>query len=83
MMTDPGAPRPLPQIEIDAAMVASALGLTADEFRQLMDSGRIRTLSERGTGADSGQFRLSFWHGKRRYQLVTDAEGRVVARSVR
>jgi hypothetical protein len=48
-----------------------------------MDCGRIRTLSERGTGADSGHFRLSFWHGKRRYQVVTDADGRVVERTVR
>jgi hypothetical protein len=42
-MVDPAAPRPLPQIEVDASMVAQALGLPLDEFRQLMDCGRIRT----------------------------------------
>lgn len=74
----PSIPAQMP-IEVDAAAVARGLGLALPEFRQLMDSGRIRTLSERGTGADAGQFRLSFWHGRRRYRVITDATGRVLA----
>lgn len=79
-MADPLAPRPLPEIEVDAAAVAQALGLSRTEFQRLMDAGRIRTLTERGTGPELGQYRLSFWQGQRRYRIVTDAEGRVLAR---
>lgn len=76
-MADTLAPLPRPEIEVDAVTVATALGLSLEEFRTLMDSGRIQTLSERGTGAELGLYRLSFWHGKRRYRVVTDAQGRV------
>ncbi|MCX7556915.1 DUF6522 family protein [Xanthomonadaceae bacterium JHOS43] len=82
-MADPLAPQPLPEIEVDPAAVAQALGLSLRVFQQLMDSGRIRTLSERGTGAEFGQYRLSFWHGERRYRIVTDAAGHVLSREAR
>lgn len=81
-MADPLVPSPRPEIEVDAASVAKALGLSIEEFRQLNDSGRIKTLSERGTGAETGLYRLSFWHGKRRCRMVTDAGGRVLSRDV-
>lgn len=70
------------QIDVEAADVASALGLTTARFRELMESGRIRTLSERGVGADSGSYRLSFWFGGRCYRRVTDAHGRVLSTSI-
>jgi hypothetical protein len=79
-MADPRAPGPLPKIEVDAAIVAPALGLTVERFRSLMDAGRIRTLSERGVGDDLGRYRLSFWYGARRFRIVTDASGRLLAR---
>jgi hypothetical protein len=78
-VADPLAPLPRPQIEVDAAAAARGLGLVLEEFRRLMDEGRIGTLSERGTGAEAGLYRLSFWHGKRRYRIVTDREGRVLS----
>lgn len=64
---------------VDAARVARGLGLDPGEFRRLNDSGRIRTLCERGIGADDGRYRLTFFHGRRRLRLVTDAAGRMVA----
>jgi hypothetical protein len=67
-----------PMIEVDAHLVARALGLTTAEFQTLMRAGRVRTLSERGVGADAGLYRLSFYHGKRRFRCVTDAAGKIV-----
>jgi Family of unknown function (DUF6522) len=83
--SDPGTavtrdvPRP-PEIEVDAALVASALGLAPAEFQTLMRNGRIRTLCERGVGEDAGRYRLSFYHLKRRFRLITDAQGKVLSR---
>ena len=71
-----------PGIEVDAAAVARALGLSSAGFRALFDGGRIRTLCERGTGEDASRFRLSFYHGKRRYRIVTDAAGAVLEREI-
>jgi hypothetical protein len=67
-------------IEVDAALVASALGLAPAEFQTLMRNGRIRTLCERGIGEDVGRYRLSFYHLKRRLRLITDAQGNVLDR---
>lgn len=86
-MPIPTAPNPPPAeqvpdpplIEVDALRVARGLGLDVDPFRQLTATGKIQTLSERGIGADLGRFRLSFYYGKRRVRLITDASGRVLA----
>ena len=67
-----------PMIEVGAHLVAPALGLTTAEFQTLMRAGRVRTLSERGVGTDAGLYRLSFYHGKRRFRCVTDASGKVL-----
>ena len=68
-----------PNLEIDGAMVARELGLETDQFRQLMADGKIRVLCEKGTGEDSGTWRASFYHGKRRARFVVDSRGRPVA----
>lgn len=67
-----------PMIEVEAHLVAQALGLTTAEFQTLMRAGRVRTLSERGVGTDAGLYRLSFYHGKRRFRCVTDAAGKII-----
>ena len=67
-----------PMIEVGAHLVAPALGLTTAEFQTLMRAGRVRTLSERGVGTDAGLYRLSFYHGKRRFRCVTDAAGKIL-----
>ena len=72
------APPPSP-IDIDGTRVADLLGLKVDAFRQLMANGKITTLCERGTGADAGQWRATFWHGARRARLLVAADGRVLA----
>lgn len=78
--SEPPAPatRP-PLIDVDANRVARALGLAPDAFRKLMEHGHIRTLSERGIGEDAGRYRLSFYWRERRFRIVTDADGRLLA----
>ena len=68
-----------PNLEIDGAMVARELGLETDQVRQLMADGKISVLCEKGTGEDSGTWRASFYHGKRRARFVVDSRGRPVA----
>ena len=68
-----------PNLEIDGAMVARELGLETGQFRQLMADGKISVLCEKGTGEDSGTWRASFYHGKRRARFVVDSRGRPVA----
>ncbi len=75
-MTD--APSARAPIEIDAALVAPALGLDIAAFRELMDRRQITVLCERGTGEDAGSYRASFYYGERRVRLVVDRHGRVV-----
>ncbi|WP_298580072.1 DUF6522 family protein [uncultured Luteimonas sp.] len=64
-----------PEVEIDAALVASGLDLEVEQFRQLMEQRKISVLCERGTGEDAGLYRASFYHGERRVRLVVDASG--------
>ena len=67
-----------PMIEISGAMVADERGLEPEEFRQLMDVRKIKTLCERGTGEDEGLFRATFYHGDRRARFIVDRHGRPV-----
>jgi hypothetical protein len=66
-------------IEIEGAVVAHALGLEVDAFRQLMTDRKITMLCERGTGEDSGCYRATFYHGSRRVRLVVDQDGYVLS----
>lgn len=69
---------PAREIAIDGGIVAHALGLEIDAFRQLMADRKVAVLCERGTGADAGLYRASFYIERRRARLVVDAEGRIV-----
>ena len=68
-----------PSIEIEGSVVARALGLDVGVFKQLMADRKITTLCERGTGADNGRYRASFYYGNRRARVVVDQDGRVLS----
>jgi hypothetical protein len=68
-----------PSIEIEGTVVARALGLELDVFRQLMTDRKITMLCERGTGEDSGRYRATFYYGSLRVRLVVDRDGRVLS----
>ncbi|MDQ2701405.1 MAG: DUF6522 family protein [Pseudomonadota bacterium] len=63
------------EIEIDATLVANGFGLAITEFQRLLEHGKITVLCERGTGADAGLFRASYYYKGQRVRLVVDASG--------
>lgn len=68
-------------IEIEASVIAEGLDLSLDELRRQMRTGRITSLSERGTGDDEGRHRLTFFSVHRRFRVVVDARGTIIQRS--
>ena len=68
-----------PELDIDGALGARAMGLDVAAVRQLMDDGKITVLCERGTGEDAGTWRASFYYGGRRARFVVDAQGNPLA----
>lgn len=66
---------PEKSIEVDAALIARGLGLDVAEFQRLMEQQKITQLCERGTGADAGLYRASFYHEGKRVRLIVDSDG--------
>ena len=69
---------PAREIAIDGEIVARELGLEVEAFRQLMEQRKIAVLCERGTDADAGLYRATFYFERRRVRLVADGDGRIV-----
>jgi hypothetical protein len=69
---------PVNEVTVDAALVASGLGLEVAEFRRLMDHRKITVLCERGTGPDAGLYRASFYYQGKRVRLIVDRDGNPV-----
>jgi hypothetical protein len=68
-------------VEVEASIVAEGLGLPLPQFREQMQAGKITSLSERGTDADLGRHRLTFFSEHRRFRLVVDDSGAILQRS--
>jgi Family of unknown function (DUF6522) len=68
-------------IQIDASIVAEGLGMRPPLLLEQMREGTITSLCERGTEADHGRHRLTFFSGSRRFRLVVDESGAIVERS--
>lgn len=66
-------------VEIDGGLVARGLGLEPVEFRRLMERQQVTVLCERGTGADAGLYRASFYYEGKRMRLVVNSGGMPVA----
>lgn len=75
---DPAQKPPAIEVDIDGAVVAHGLGLGVEAFRTLMAQGRIKVLCERGTGADEGLYRASFYYGNTRVRMIVHPDGRIV-----
>ena len=69
---------PAREIAIDGELVARTLELDVEAFRRLMDDRKIAVLCERGTDADAGLYRATFYFERRRVRLVVDGDGRVL-----
>jgi hypothetical protein len=68
-------------VQVDASLIAEGLGITLPTLRQQMQAGEITSLAERGTDADNGRHRLTFFSAHRRFRLVVDTEGTIIQRS--
>jgi uncharacterized protein DUF6522 len=68
-------------IQVEASVVAEGLGLALPQFRKQMQAGNITSRSERGTDADNGRHRLTFFSEHRRFRLVVDEGGTIIQRS--
>lgn len=65
---------------VDAQVVAEGLALDPEDVPAMVRDGEITCAFERGMDADEGRFRLTFWHGTRRFRVVVDTEGRILQR---
>jgi Family of unknown function (DUF6522) len=68
-------------VEVEASIVAEGLGLGLPQFREQMQAGQITSRSERGTDADLGRHRLTFFSQHRRFRLIVDDSGTILQRS--
>jgi hypothetical protein len=68
-------------VQIDASLIAEGLGIALPLLKQQMRSGAITSLAERGTDADFGRHRLTFFSAHRRFRLVVDDSGAIIRRS--
>ena len=68
-------------VQVEASVIAEGLGLALPQFREQMQAGKITSLSERGTDADLGRHRLTFFSEHRRFRLVVDDSGTIIQRS--
>lgn len=67
---------------VDAALLAGLLDLPEAEIRQLMQTGRITSVCEKGVEEHADQFRLSFFHGGRCARISIDGSGTIIDSSV-
>lgn len=68
-------------LRVDATTVGEGLGLDPSAVQTLIREGKITSLCERGVDEDAGRYRLTFFHGNRRFRLVVDEAGTVIQRS--
>ena len=62
--------------------IAELLHIPPTHVPALMRDGKITSACERGIDEHAGEFRLTFFHGRRRARLSTDQNGRILRRSV-
>ena len=68
-------------VEIDASVIAEGLGIALPLLKKQMRAGKITSQSERGTDADSGRYRLTFFSEHQRFRVVVDEGGAILQRS--
>lgn len=65
-------------VRIDAAVLARAFGISADDLKQGMREGTITSRFKRGEDADAGTVRLIFFSPTRRVRIIADENGNVL-----
>ena len=65
--------------EVDASTIGNGLGLDPSAIPELLKAGEITSTCERGEGADTGRYRLTFFHRDQRFRITVDAAGAILA----
>ena len=65
-------------ITIDAELVASKLGLSAESLKAEMRKGIVYSVTERGIDEDVGRTRLTFRYRSREWIVVVDPDGNLI-----
>ena len=65
----------MPELTLDAALVAPRLGLSPERFMALWRRGIIRQSFEAGVGEDAGRFRVTLRYLAARVELFVAADG--------
>ena len=63
---------------VEADEIAALLELEVASFQELMRSGKIRSIVERGEGEDDGKVRLTFQSPQWRVRLTCGRDGEVL-----
>ncbi|MFC3570186.1 DUF6522 family protein [Paracoccus sp. TOH] len=66
-------------VRVEAALLARAFGISADDLKRDMRDGTITSRFERGEGKDAGTVRLIFFSASRRVRITADAGGHVLS----
>lgn len=67
---------------VDTVILGELLALAPEEVPELMRTGTITSVCERGIDEHDGQYRLSFFHKNRRVRLSIDGSGRILRRTI-
>ena len=65
--------------DVDAITIGKGLALDPSAIPALMKEGEITSACEQGEGADAGRYRLTFFHGSRRFRITVDKAGAILA----
>jgi len=65
-------------VVIDAELVAARFSLDPATFLERIRNSAIRSVLERGEGADAGRFRLTFIDANQRVRFEVDAQGAIL-----
>lgn len=68
-------------VVVDAAVIASGLGIEASVVQAELHAGKITSLCERGVDDDAGTFRLSFFTAHKRLRIIVNTAGEVIRRT--
>jgi hypothetical protein len=68
-------------VQVDAAVIGQGLGLDPALVHDRMRANEITSVCERGVDEDAGRYRLTFFHGSRRFRVIFDENGNVLRRS--
>jgi len=69
------------EITIDAALLASKLGLSEASLKTEMRKGIVYSVTETGINEDAGRTRLTFRYRARTWTVVVDPDGTMVESS--